>query len=290
MISKSQAETEVSFHLEETTLEARIQRLSSTTAGDRSARPRRQAGGLAYAPFGEEYTVAGKPWIQFTGVSDSFTIEENQNETGTLDDFTFRRYSPTQGRWISPDPAGLAAVDPTNPQTWNRYAYVMNQPLRFTDPLGLFGYCPPVDGPYIPGGVNADGTTNCDTPVCPGFGYSIIDGYFVCGSPTQIAAAEQGCASGNNGNCPSGGQTGGGGGPAGPPTPLTPQQIKELQKQKICGTAAKVTKAASGVRTAGTIVAAAGGLCIALTSGGCAPAGGIMAVGGSATAIGNRAW
>jgi RHS repeat-associated protein len=155
-------------------------------------------------------------------------VEDNQNETGTLDDFMYRRYSTTQGRWISPDPAGLAAVDPTNPQTWNRYAYVTNQPLSFTDPLGLFGYCPPVDGPYIPGGVNADGTTNCDTPVCPGFGYSIIDGYFVCGSPTQIAAAEQGCASGNNGNCPSGGQTGGGGGPAGPPTPLTPQQIKEL--------------------------------------------------------------
>jgi RHS repeat-associated protein len=63
---------------------------------------------------------------------------DTENQTGTLIDFTFRRYSPTQGRWISPDPAGLAAVDPTNPQTWNRYAYVMNQPLRFTDPLGLW--------------------------------------------------------------------------------------------------------------------------------------------------------
>jgi len=80
----------------------------------------------------------GAPWIQFTGVSDSFTVEDNQNETGTLDDFMYRRYSTTQGRWISPDPAGLAAVDPTNPQTWNRYAYVTNQPLSFTDPLGLY--------------------------------------------------------------------------------------------------------------------------------------------------------
>ena len=28
------------------------------------------------------------------------------------------------GRWLSPDPAGLSAVDPSNPQSWNRYVYV----------------------------------------------------------------------------------------------------------------------------------------------------------------------
>jgi len=45
-----------------------------------------------------------------------------------------------QGRWLSPDPAGLGAVDPANPQTWNRYAYVGNNPLSLIDPLGADAY------------------------------------------------------------------------------------------------------------------------------------------------------
>ena len=46
------------------------------------------------------------------------------------------RQSPSQGRWISPDPLGRGAVKLTNPQTWNRYAYVTNNPLRLIDPVG----------------------------------------------------------------------------------------------------------------------------------------------------------
>jgi hypothetical protein len=44
--------------------------------------------------------------------------------------------SPSQGRWISPDPLGRGAVKMTNPQTWNRYTYVNNNPLRLIDPMG----------------------------------------------------------------------------------------------------------------------------------------------------------
>jgi RHS repeat-associated protein len=89
-----------------------------------------------YAPFGEGYAQPG--WVQFTSAGNPWTlVDGSQNDGSTLDDFMYRRYSATQGRWISPDPAGLAAVDPTSPQSWNRYAYAMNNPLSYVDPTGL---------------------------------------------------------------------------------------------------------------------------------------------------------
>jgi RHS repeat-associated protein len=50
----------------------------------------------------------------------------------------FRTYQDSYGRWLTPDPAGLAAVDLTNPQSLNRYAYVGNNPTTLVDPSGLF--------------------------------------------------------------------------------------------------------------------------------------------------------
>ena len=50
----------------------------------------------------------------------------------------FRVYNDTQSRWITTDPAGLSAVDPLDPQSWNRYAYVANDPLHNMDPSGLY--------------------------------------------------------------------------------------------------------------------------------------------------------
>jgi RHS repeat-associated protein len=91
----------------------------------------------AYAPFGEQWAVRNIGFSSFY----SFTGQQQWTVSGAsagLDDFMFREYHPVQGRWITPDPAGLAAVDMTNPQTWNRYAYVGNNPLNATDPLGLF--------------------------------------------------------------------------------------------------------------------------------------------------------
>ena len=83
----------------------------------------------AYGPFGEQYAGSGTSARDFTG--------QTSDTVGTNYDFLFRQYSYNQGLWLTPDPAGSAAVDITNPQTWNRYAYVGNSPLSNVDPLGL---------------------------------------------------------------------------------------------------------------------------------------------------------
>ncbi len=86
--------------------------------------------GVAFAPYGERYATSGSPAWTFTGQTSDVVSDEY--------DFMFREYHSTQGRWISPDPAGIAAVRLGTPQTWNRYAYVSNNPLSNTDSLGLF--------------------------------------------------------------------------------------------------------------------------------------------------------
>ena len=58
--------------------------------------------------------------------------------TNTLDDLDYmhaRFHSPLTGRMLSVDPAG---GDASRPQSWNRYAYVMGNPMNFTDPSGLY--------------------------------------------------------------------------------------------------------------------------------------------------------
>jgi RHS repeat-associated protein len=50
-----------------------------------------------------------------------------------LYDYRARFYDPTLGRFLQPDPI---VPEPGNPQALNRYAYVYNNPLRYTDPSG----------------------------------------------------------------------------------------------------------------------------------------------------------
>ncbi len=93
---------------------------------------------FASRPFGDCLTWIGNtPCHGDVAASASqFTDQDRDTESG-LDHFLFRQYSSTQGRWMTPDPAGMGAVDPSNPQTWNRYAYVGNNPINAVDPLGL---------------------------------------------------------------------------------------------------------------------------------------------------------
>jgi len=43
-----------------------------------------------------------------------------------------------QALFLTPDPAGIGAADLLNPQSLNRYAYVLNNPLNAVDPTGLY--------------------------------------------------------------------------------------------------------------------------------------------------------
>jgi RHS repeat-associated protein len=71
----------------------------------------------------------------YGGLAGLFTSKERDAETG-LDYFGARYMSSAQGRFTSPDPL-MASAKASNPQTWNRYSYTLNNPLRFVDPDGL---------------------------------------------------------------------------------------------------------------------------------------------------------
>jgi RHS repeat-associated protein len=118
--------------------------LGSTRLVSNSANGQPQAIGCHdYLPFGEEiptgwgrstvpcYAQTGDTPIKFTG-------KERDAETG-LDFFEARYYSPAQGRFLSMDP-GNAGANPTDPQTWNGFGYVGNNPLVNTDPDGMGEY------------------------------------------------------------------------------------------------------------------------------------------------------
>jgi RHS repeat-associated protein len=95
-----------------------------------------------YLPFGEEVGagVGGRTqsqgYSQPDGLRFRFTSKERDNETG-LDFFGARYYSSLQGRFTSPDPL-LASGNIYDPQSWNRYAYTINNPLKYTDPFGMY--------------------------------------------------------------------------------------------------------------------------------------------------------
>jgi len=73
---------------------------------------------------------------QADGQRRQFTSKERDNETG-LDFFEARYFSSVQGRFTSVDPENYQAFnDLTDPQSWNAYSYVNNNPLRRTDPDG----------------------------------------------------------------------------------------------------------------------------------------------------------
>jgi RHS repeat-associated protein len=77
-------------------------------------------------PFGDGETC------QPTPTEHLFTAKERDQESGN-DYFGARYFGSNMGRFLSPDSVGGS---PDDPQSWNLYGYVLNNPLKNTDPDG----------------------------------------------------------------------------------------------------------------------------------------------------------
>ena len=81
---------------------------------------------IKYIPFGATRSGSVSTDKKFTG--------QRLDGTG-LYYYNARYYDPTIGRFVSPDSVGQKL---SSPQTLNRYSYVQNNPLKYTDPTGHF--------------------------------------------------------------------------------------------------------------------------------------------------------
>jgi RHS repeat-associated protein len=82
-------------------------------------------------PFADGVSCTGSNWNY-----NNFGDDIHDNETN-LEQTLFRQLSGTEGRWTTPDPF-RGSMDPGDPQSLNRYTYVMNRPMVAVDPLGLY--------------------------------------------------------------------------------------------------------------------------------------------------------
>jgi len=81
-----------------------------------------------YYPWGMDL-----PFVNSDSNHYKFTGKERDSETG-LDLMGVRYYGSALGRFMTTDPLG---GHPQDPQTLNKYSYVRNNPLRYTDPTGM---------------------------------------------------------------------------------------------------------------------------------------------------------
>jgi RHS repeat-associated protein len=91
-----------------------------------------------FVPFGQDWEPSGLQEDR------RFAMLERTDETGSgswlaLDYAGARYYHSQTGRFTTPDDS--IYIDPLNPQTWNLYAYALNNPLRWVDPSGRQAEC-----------------------------------------------------------------------------------------------------------------------------------------------------
>ncbi len=87
-------------------------------------------GSCDYEPFGEF-----QPGSSCSNLPTNYRFAGMEYDSETaLYRTIFRQYDPNQGRWMSLDPLPGSASDP---QSLDRYAYVLDDPINLVDPLGL---------------------------------------------------------------------------------------------------------------------------------------------------------
>ena len=92
-----------------------------------SVRANGQGESSAYYPYGEERTSTVDGREKF-GTYFRDTIGQDYADQ--------RYYGSGTGSFFTPDPGGIKTADPTDPGSWNRYAYVGGDPLNYRDPAG----------------------------------------------------------------------------------------------------------------------------------------------------------
>jgi RHS repeat-associated protein len=105
----------------------------------------------AYLPYGA--VLASDNHRRPEIARDRFAAMELDASSG-LYNAEARLYDPALGRFLSPDPAGPVLA---NPQSGNRYAYALNNPMRYVDPTGR--------GAADPGSMGVDRASDRPTPV-----------------------------------------------------------------------------------------------------------------------------
>jgi RHS repeat-associated protein len=93
-------------------------------------------GRVQYDPYGEVLTST----LPVTLTDRLFTGQRLDSSSG-LYYYNARYYDPHLGRFIQPD---TLVPDPPNPQAWNRFSYVYNNPVSYVDPSGHFVIVPAV--------------------------------------------------------------------------------------------------------------------------------------------------
>jgi len=92
---------------------------------------------MGYAAFGERRFASGEMSLASiipTSTNRGFTGHEHIEGFGLVH-MNGRVYDPKAGRFLSADPH---IQDGGNSQSYNRYTYVLNNPLKYTDPSGFF--------------------------------------------------------------------------------------------------------------------------------------------------------